>query len=66
MRITVFDIECTNEVCGKMQISGRQPNFAAIAAKLFIRECSVIWDTSAPLDSARCSLLCAYDYCVLC
>ena len=38
--LTVFDLECVNAVIGKLRASGRAPDFATIAAKIFTREFS--------------------------
>ena len=36
--LSVFDLECLNQVLSKMRVSGRMPDFATVAAKVFIKE----------------------------
>ena len=37
--LTVFDLECVNNIVGKVRVSGRCPDFCTAAAKVYIREC---------------------------
>ena len=36
--MTVFDLECVNGVIGRVRVAGRCPDFATLAAKVYIRE----------------------------